>query len=301
MKLGRLFPLLCFGFCVFFCSANALGALTVILTRHAEKAVSTSADPPLSPAGQKRAATLAAVLADSQVSTIYVTEFRRTQQTAQPTADRLHIRPVKVMSAETDSLVAKLRAVEQGTVLVIGHSNTVPALILRLGGPRVAIPEQEFDDLFVLTITHNQTSYLKLHYGQMSQGVTAQNKKEPKMELSFVRSGGLAGAMTQVEGKVIVSSGGTEVTSDAVGYKRTLKAEETTMLESAVKASTNQTASPDAQLVRDGYQYEIRVTDNDGKTRELTRQGESSSRNGDSLLDWVSKECSKIWEFRISK
>jgi broad specificity phosphatase PhoE len=39
------------------------------------------------------------------------------------------------------------------TVLVVGHSNTIPAIIAALGGPRLAdMCEQEYATLFILTI-----------------------------------------------------------------------------------------------------------------------------------------------------
>ena len=71
---------------------------TVFMVRHAQKA-SGSADPGLSPAGLKRADCLANTLKDAGIKNIYVTEAKRTQQTADPLAKRLKIKP-SMMKAE---------------------------------------------------------------------------------------------------------------------------------------------------------------------------------------------------------
>ena len=62
--------------------------VTVIVTRHAEKAESPAADPELSPAGQRRAQLLAWMLASAGLNAIYSSEARRTRDTAQPLAER---------------------------------------------------------------------------------------------------------------------------------------------------------------------------------------------------------------------
>ncbi len=51
---------------------------------------------------------------------------------------------------DTDGLVARLRAEHAGgVVLLVGHSNTVPAIIKALGGPDVTIGDMEYDNLFI--------------------------------------------------------------------------------------------------------------------------------------------------------
>ena len=58
----------------------------VFVVRHAEKADLSDPDTPLSPAGEQRAQALAKSLQGERVKAVYATEFKRTQQTAQPTA-----------------------------------------------------------------------------------------------------------------------------------------------------------------------------------------------------------------------
>ncbi len=146
-------------------SFTAYAQVTVIFTRHAEKAATPAKDPPLSEAGQKRAALLGSMLADSGVDAIYVTEFQRTQQTAAPLAALVHVKPTVLPAKDTAALVKAIRARESGVVVVVGHSNTLPDIMAALGGPKLKIPESEYDNLFVLTVGPSQSSLLRLHYG----------------------------------------------------------------------------------------------------------------------------------------
>jgi broad specificity phosphatase PhoE len=121
----------------------------VILVRHAERVQGpTTEDVPLTDAGRARAERLAAALAKADVEAIFVTRFRRTSETAKPLADRLHLTPIE--ESDPAALIATLRSRGRGTVLVVGHSDTVPDVIAALGGPAVTIADDEFDDLFVL-------------------------------------------------------------------------------------------------------------------------------------------------------
>lgn len=138
---------------------------TVILVRHAEKA---SADPDavLSAAGQQRAECLAHVLKDSGIKRIYVTDTKRTQQTAEPLAKALGIKPVIVPARDTTNLVQNIFYGAGGNALVVGHSNTVPTIIQRVqAGTVPAIEDSDYDGMYVLTIMEgSSTPVLKIHY-----------------------------------------------------------------------------------------------------------------------------------------
>ena len=130
---------------------------TVLVTRHAEKQ-SYSADPSLSDTGAARAAALAELPAAQSVRTIITTQFQRTIETAQPTAERLGVESRVInATARPDALRAmadEIRAgAETGTVLVVGHSNTVPMIIAALGGPDgIFLTEEDYGDLFIVTL-----------------------------------------------------------------------------------------------------------------------------------------------------
>ena len=129
----------------------------VLLVRHAEKAAQPPQDPPLSEAGSARAQALVAVARDAGVTAIITTQFERTRKTAEPTAAALHITP-EVVDAGPAAQHAKAVAEQVlkhagGTVLVVGHSNTVPAIVGALGAPRPRdLCDSEYDQVFVVVI-----------------------------------------------------------------------------------------------------------------------------------------------------
>jgi phosphohistidine phosphatase SixA len=109
-----------------------------------------AADPELSSAGRERAARLASMLRSADVAHIFTTEFRRARETAAPLAEQLKVTSVALPSGDPGSLVDRIRQVK-GNVLTVGHSNTIPDLLKRLGiKNEVVIPDTEFDNLFVV-------------------------------------------------------------------------------------------------------------------------------------------------------
>ncbi len=144
------------------------GATTVVLVRHAEKADS-SQDPALSAAGQRRAEALAAALDGAEVGAVYVSQFRRTRLTAGPLLGRLGLaaqeRPVgDDVAASARELATEVLTRQAGkTVLIVGHSNTVPEMVKAFSGLTVApIADSEFDHLFVLVVPPGGTGAARL-------------------------------------------------------------------------------------------------------------------------------------------
>jgi len=143
--------------------------LTVILVRHTEKAVvpPENKDPDLSPAGLARAEELRKMFANAGITVIYATQFKRTQQTVKPLADKLGLTVTQVEAKNTSDLVKQIRARSAGQVVfVAGHNNTVPEIIAALGGPKLPIiPETEYDNLYILTLpSDGPAKLLKLKY-----------------------------------------------------------------------------------------------------------------------------------------
>ena len=137
--------------------AVAAAPTLVLLVRHAEKAGPTG-DVPLSPAGVARAESLAAALADARVTAIVVTPTVRTRATARPLAAARGLTPEEValgatVDAHAAAVAAAVRRHSGGVVLVVGHSNTVPAIVAALGGPRLPeLCDGEYSNLFVLSL-----------------------------------------------------------------------------------------------------------------------------------------------------
>jgi broad specificity phosphatase PhoE len=123
--------------------AAALDAL--YLVRHAEKVDDWPAAPeldafrPLSPAGVTRAEALAIRLRNEGIAAAYTSRTTRCIATAEPLAKAARI-PIVAEDASTHpsemaDFLAGLRQKHAGdrAVLIVGHSNTIPELLLRLG------------------------------------------------------------------------------------------------------------------------------------------------------------------------
>ena len=114
--------------------------------RHLQKA--TGEDPGLTEEGRRNAARLADLLADDPPSAIYVSSTRRARETAAVLASRLGLTPKSYDPRDIPALIAAVTA-ETGTVLIVGHSNTVPEIVERLGGTRPAdLAETDFGDVW---------------------------------------------------------------------------------------------------------------------------------------------------------
>ena len=144
-------------------ATHADAAQIIFIVRHAEKASSGGNDPGLSLQGQKRADALARILKDSQIGSVFVTEFKRTQETAAPTARAANVSSTVVAANDIGALVEKLGALN-GNALVVGHGNTIPDLLKALGIPTpVRISEDDYNEIFAVFVG-NAPQLLRLHY-----------------------------------------------------------------------------------------------------------------------------------------
>ena len=150
---------------------SATGQGTIFLVRHAERADTaagtTTPDPSLSDAGRARAVSLATMLKDAGITAIFVSEFRRTRETAAPLADALGIVPTVVAQNDVKALLSRFASIA-GNVLVVGHSNTLPMIIEALGVTPPAIGDADFDNLFLVTPAQPSSGLpprvIRLHY-----------------------------------------------------------------------------------------------------------------------------------------
>ncbi len=146
----------------------------VILVRHAERAAEPQGDPALTPAGEQRAQALAQALAGLRVNAIITTQYRRTRDTAAPLAQATGVQP-QVVGAGAGGAAAHVQAVAEavrrqtGVVLVVGHSNTVTAVLAALGGPKLAeLCETSFHHAFVLQPVAEPPRWAQFSYGEPS-------------------------------------------------------------------------------------------------------------------------------------
>lgn len=148
---------------------------TFILVRHAEK-VDDSRDPLLNDAGQARARALVEVLDHADLDAVYVTQYRRTRLTALPAASAAGLTPVEDpvggdLDAWASSFADRLRSSHPGeTVLVVGHSNTIPLLTRVLCDCEVdSLADSDYDRLFIVRARGERNpSLIQARYGAAS-------------------------------------------------------------------------------------------------------------------------------------
>ena len=143
----------------------AHGRSTIILIRHAEKA-STSGDPILSKDGFKRAAALPEAFAPYKPDLFYSTDTKRTRQTlatwSKSTGKELSIYD----AAKQDELAKELLLMQDRTIVVVGHSNTIPQLVNLLIGANTYtdMAENEFNKAYIITVEHGHATAVVKEY-----------------------------------------------------------------------------------------------------------------------------------------
>lgn len=144
----------------------------VIIVRHADRGSEPAADPALTPDGVRRASALASALGSANITAIITTQYRRTRDTAGPLAKARGIEPLVVparrgdLPAHIGDVVSAVRQ-QSGNVLVVGHSDTVSAILAALNGPTLPkLCEGSFDHIYVLAYANPKSSFLHLRYGE---------------------------------------------------------------------------------------------------------------------------------------
>lgn len=159
---------------------------TILLVRHSERAsgeppagecpppgmephLQDSYGPGITEEGKTRAAVLAHVASEANVSAIYVSEYCRSQWTVKPFFDRTGITPKQFAASDVRSLIRDITTNHRGgAVLISSHSDRIPQIIAGLGAPAAPqIADGEYDDLFVITVYRfGRPKVLRLKYGR---------------------------------------------------------------------------------------------------------------------------------------
>jgi broad specificity phosphatase PhoE len=155
----------------------AAAEVTVYVIRHAEKQVvegevpmsagGSADDPPLSPAGQMRAMGLAEDVPVRELDAIYVTKTKRSYDTASAVIALTGLEPIYYPPRDVDGLIARLRKRHGERVLVVGHSNTIPALLQGLGVQEpIEIADDQYGDLWIVTVNASGTTLEVRRFGE---------------------------------------------------------------------------------------------------------------------------------------
>jgi len=132
---------------------------TVVIVRHAEKQIDAGADPPLSSAGEARAVLLMHLFGDGitsgRLDAIYVSPTARSRMTAAPLARRLGLTPVVAPGAAPRELARRvLHEHAGGRILIVGHSDTMNAIVDALGAktPLPPIGSEDYGTMYVVSV-----------------------------------------------------------------------------------------------------------------------------------------------------
>lgn len=126
---------------------------TIYIVRHAEKQLQGQ-DPELAYVGGVRAKKLAQILEQEGIKRVLSTDYKRTRNTAQPTAAAAGLVVEYYDPKNQEAFVADLRSSE-GNILVVGHSNTVSQLanaFVSEGEKFADLTDLEYDFIYVVTL-----------------------------------------------------------------------------------------------------------------------------------------------------
>lgn len=139
---------------------------TFYIVRHAERDGTNDA---LTEAGELRAKELAVLMKSLRIKAVYSTDTQRTQSTAKPTAETLELE-IQSYNELSPAWFNELKSDHQGhAVLIVGHSNTSGMIANELGGEGdFSLGEDEYDNLFIVKIEDDQTSALRIRFGNTS-------------------------------------------------------------------------------------------------------------------------------------
>lgn len=135
----------------------------IYIVRHAEKDLSDkeNPNPDLSDEGKQRAERLLTELKKVKFSAAYSTPYKRTQQTLQPVAEYNKIGTMNYDPRNNQKLVEEILSTHSNeTVIIAGHSNTIPGLLEAFGAkvPFETIPEEDYSNIFHLTIDKDKVN-----------------------------------------------------------------------------------------------------------------------------------------------
>lgn len=147
-------------------SQNNFEKTTYFLVRHAEKDQSNPADknPHLNADGFQRALQWSQVFKDLKIDSVYTTNYNRTIETANPTAASHHVKPI--LYDPTTINYAKFKEKTNGkTILIVGHSNTIPDFVNALIGqekyPQIA--DTNNANLYIVSIIGDKITDVVLY------------------------------------------------------------------------------------------------------------------------------------------
>ena len=114
--------------------------------------------------GRARALKWSQVLKNVKLNAVYSTNYNRTQETANPTAASHHLKVINYNPSKIDYKAFK-KETKGKTVLVVGHSNTIPNFVNALIGQDKykQIADTNNANLYIVTIMGDKISDMQLY------------------------------------------------------------------------------------------------------------------------------------------
>ncbi|MGB1308572.1 MAG: histidine phosphatase family protein [Oceanihabitans sp.] len=139
---------------------NATEVSTYYLIRHAEKDTKPAKNPQLLPSGKVRAQNYAHFFKNIKLDAVYSTNYTRTKNTALPTAKLKGFNTIMYNPFSIDYKTF-LKNTKGKTVLVVGHSNTIPNFVNNLIGNNEyeELDESIYNLMFIVTITNDEIKH----------------------------------------------------------------------------------------------------------------------------------------------
>lgn len=137
------------------CASKKETTTTYYFIRHAEKdrTVDSNRNPDLNEKGLARSKKWEKYFQEIHLDAVYATNYNRTMQTAQPTANSKNLEILNYDPRKMyDSVFQK--NTKGKTVLIVGHSNTTPAFVNKIMGDKIYknMDDNENSSLYIVTI-----------------------------------------------------------------------------------------------------------------------------------------------------
>ncbi len=128
---------------------------TLVLIRHAEKVNDGTADPELSEAGKQRAESLTKFFKKAKIDAVYSTSYKRTRNTVAPLAQSKNLTVETYNPSKPEEIDALIQKFKGGTIVLVGHSNTTPAVLNYLTGHKdefAAFDDGDYANLIIVSV-----------------------------------------------------------------------------------------------------------------------------------------------------
>jgi len=151
-------------FVLLFTTCISAQTTTILLLRHAEKDTTSSsatmmvANPSLSKAGELRSQQLLTTLQLYKPDIIYSTNYIRTKATVEPLSKKFNKEIQWYDPKKLQSFADSLLQIVDKTIVVVGHSNTTPALVNLLirENKYPAMEDNNYNQFWIVTIQNNK-------------------------------------------------------------------------------------------------------------------------------------------------